>query len=50
MAAQKALGKAVQGTLFFAGEATDLEETGTVVVAIRSGRRAARELVQALRS
>ncbi len=47
--AQKALAKPVKGTLFFAGEATDAAEAGSVAGAIRSGRRAARELVRALR-
>ena len=50
MAAQKVLGKTVEGTLFFAGEATNLEEMGTVAGAIRSGRKAARELLHSLRS
>jgi monoamine oxidase len=49
IAAQKTLAKPVEGTLFFAGEATDPDQTGTVAGAIASGRRAAGELVQALR-
>jgi monoamine oxidase len=43
-----ALGRPVKGTLFFAGEATDDEETGTVGAALASGRRAAREVLRAL--
>jgi monoamine oxidase len=42
------LGRPVRDTLFFAGEATDAEETGTVGAALGSGRRAAREVVRAL--
>jgi monoamine oxidase len=45
-AAHKALAKPMQGTLFFAGEATTAEETGTVAGAIESGKRAARELLR----
>jgi monoamine oxidase len=41
-AAPAALARPVQDTLFFAGEATDLHESGTVPGAIASGRRAAR--------
>jgi monoamine oxidase len=48
-AAQKALGRPVQDTLFFAGEATDVEETGTVAGAIKTGHRAAKEAVKALK-
>ena len=40
------LGKPMRGTLFFAGEATSGDETGTVAGAIESGRRAARELLR----
>lgn len=39
------LAKPLRGTLFFAGEATSSDETGTVAGAIESGRRAARELL-----
>ena len=46
--AQRALAKPFQSTLFFAGEATDVEQTGTVAAAIASGRRAGREVVGAL--
>lgn len=45
--AQKTLARPVQGTLFFAGEATECEGgNATVEGAIASGRRAARELLQ----
>jgi monoamine oxidase len=44
--AHDALAKPVRGTLFFAGEATSGDETGTVAGAIESGRRAARELLK----
>lgn len=40
------LAKPVEGTLFFAGEATSAEQTGTVAGAIESGRRAARQVLQ----
>jgi monoamine oxidase len=40
------LAKPLQSTLFFAGEATSGDETGTVSGAITSGRRAARELLE----
>ncbi|HEU4562318.1 MAG TPA: NAD(P)/FAD-dependent oxidoreductase [Longimicrobium sp.] len=47
--AQAALGRPVDGTLFFAGEATAEDGwNGTVDGAIRSGRRAAGEIVQSL--
>jgi monoamine oxidase len=48
VAAQRALARPVEGTLFFAGEATESEETGTVSGAIASGRRAARQVQAAL--
>jgi monoamine oxidase len=44
--AHGALAKPIRGTLFFAGEATSGDETGTVAGAIESGKRAARELLQ----
>jgi monoamine oxidase len=44
--AHKELGKPMAATLFFAGEATNGEETGTVSGAISSGKRAARELLR----
>jgi monoamine oxidase len=47
--AQGMLARPVQGTLFYAGEATDARQTGTVAGGIASGRRAARELIRALR-
>jgi len=34
-----------EGTLYFAGEATDVEQSGTVGGALASGQRAARELL-----
>ncbi len=43
----KTLGKPIARTLFFAGEATSGNETGTVAGAIESGRRAAREHMRA---
>jgi len=48
MAAPRALGRPVDGTLFFAGEATNGEQIGTVAGAIASGRRAAREILRVL--
>ena len=45
--APRALGRPVEGTLFFAGEATNGEQIGTVAGALGSGRRAARELLRA---
>ncbi len=39
------LSKPIERTLFFAGEATDAEEAGTVAGALRSGVRAAREVL-----
>jgi len=47
-AAPRALGRPVDGTLFFAGEATNGEQIGTVAGAIASGRRAAREILRVL--
>ena len=44
--APRALGRAVEGTLFFAGEATNGEQIGTVAGALASGHRAARELLR----
>lgn len=43
--APDALGRPLDRTLFFAGEATDRQQTGTVPGAVASGRRAARELI-----
>lgn len=40
------LAQPIDGTLFFAGEATDADEPGTVAGAIRSGERAAREILE----
>lgn len=50
VAAQKALARPEAGTLFFAGEAIDPRQTGTVAGAIASGRRAVRELLGAVRA
>ncbi len=47
--APRALGRPVGGTLFFAGEATDGPQIGTVAGALASGRRAAREVLRALK-
>jgi monoamine oxidase len=47
--APRALGRPVEGTLFFAGEATNREQIGTVAGALASGRRAAREVLRVLR-
>jgi monoamine oxidase len=46
--AAEALGAPIDNTLFFAGEATDSGNTGTVHGAIASGRRAAREILRGL--
>ncbi|MEP6993186.1 MAG: FAD-dependent oxidoreductase [Acidobacteriota bacterium] len=42
------MARPVAGTLFFAGEATNAEQSGTVAGAIASGRRAARQLLRAM--
>ena len=42
--ARNRLAEPLEGTLFFAGEATDRDEAGTVTGALRSGLRAAREV------
>jgi monoamine oxidase len=44
MGAREALAAPLGETLFFAGEATDTDEAGTVAGALRSGKRAAREV------
>jgi len=46
--APRALARPVDGTLFFAGEATNGAEIGTVAGALSSGRRAAREVLRVL--
>ena len=46
--ARDELAKPIADTLFFAGEATDVEEAGTVAGALRSGQRAAREVLETL--
>jgi monoamine oxidase len=43
--AQRALGRPVAGTLFFAGETTEDDEMGTVAGALASGGRAARRIL-----
>ena len=49
--ARKALAAPLEGTLYFAGEASDYEgEHGTVAGALRSGTRAARQALKARRS
>jgi monoamine oxidase len=45
--ARAALAQPIEDTLFFAGEATDAEEEGTVTGALQSGVRAAREVLAA---
>ena len=47
--ALKVLATPVQGTLFFAGEATEDSEMGTVGGALASGKRADDECIRALR-
>ena len=44
--AHGALGRPVESTLFFAGEATSSDQTGTVAGAIESGQRAAKEMAR----
>ncbi len=44
--ARDRLAEPLDNTLFFAGEATDTEEAGTVAGALRSGARAAREVLK----
>ena len=44
--ARASLARPVHDTLFFAGEATDAEEAGTVAGALRSGTRAATEILR----
>lgn len=40
------LARPINGTLFFAGEATSPDQSGTVPGAIESGRRAARQILE----
>jgi monoamine oxidase len=47
-AAPVTLARPVEGTLFFAGEATNRDHIGTVAGALASGRRAAREVQRTL--
>jgi monoamine oxidase len=49
LTAQQELGRPVRGTLFFAGEATSLEQMGTVAGAIGSGKKAAHQIIQSLK-
>jgi monoamine oxidase len=44
--AHDVLAKPIHKTLFFAGEATSSDQTGTVAGAIESGQRAAREILR----
>jgi len=44
--AREALAAPLAGTLFFAGEATSADDSGTVAGALASGQRAARELLK----
>lgn len=44
--AHKQLARPLRSTLFFAGEATNGEQTGTVAGAVESGKRAAKELLR----
>ena len=46
--AARKLARAIEGTLFFAGEATDAEGSGTVEGALASGQRAAHQVLRAL--
>jgi monoamine oxidase len=46
--ARKVLARPIEGTLFFAGEATDEDEAATVGGALQSGARAAREVKKSL--
>jgi monoamine oxidase len=44
----KSLARPVKKTLFFAGEATDFDQMGTVAGALRSGKRAAQQVLSSL--
>jgi monoamine oxidase len=44
--AREDLSKPLNDTLFFAGEATDTEESATVTGALLSGERAAKEILE----
>ena len=46
--ARAQLGEPLEGTLFFAGEATDRQEAGTVSGALRSGVRAAQQVLESV--
>jgi len=43
--ARAELAAPLEGTLYFAGEASEAEEPGTVAAALQSGQRAAREIM-----
>jgi len=45
--AREVLARPLEATVFFAGEATDSDEAGTVTGALQSGVRAARETLAA---
>ena len=45
--AREDLAAPIAATVFFAGEATDAEESGTVAGALRSGARAAQQVLEA---
>jgi monoamine oxidase len=44
--ARESLAEPLEDTLFFAGEATDADEAGTVAGALRSGQRAALQILR----
>jgi monoamine oxidase len=48
LAAQKALARPVSATLFFAGDALDAEEMGTVAAALKTGRKAGKDAAAAV--
>jgi monoamine oxidase len=48
--AAEALARPIDGTLYFAGEATEPDFAGTVAGALRTGERAAREVLRSLRA
>jgi len=47
--ARATLARPLRGTLYFAGEATDTEDAGTVEGALRSGHRVAQQILRAVR-
>jgi monoamine oxidase len=44
--ARRVLGESLEGTVFFAGEATDEDEAATVTGALQSGARVAKEILE----